>query len=184
MVELETINLLVQVVGVSATAIAAVLGVSSYINSNKRAQETRNRELETRQAQMFMNIYNQAATSEFQAAWLRIISTTFTSYEEFNKSSWFDEQYRDAINNVSFYFEGVGVLVKEGILGVRWVALMQIGGMLRMFWEKVKPWVEDGRKLWVLPDGRVEAYPRWLSETEYLYGELMKYVGENPELRT
>jgi hypothetical protein len=65
MVELETINMLVQIVGVSAAAIATVIGVRSYMISNKRAeeakrkeQETRDRELETRQAQLFMQAFN------------------------------------------------------------------------------------------------------------------------------
>jgi hypothetical protein len=50
LVELETINMLVQIVGVSAAAIATVVGVRSYIVSNKRTEEARRRELETRQA--------------------------------------------------------------------------------------------------------------------------------------
>ncbi len=58
MVELKTINLLVQIVRVSAAEIATVIGVGSYINSNKRAQQTRDRELETRQAQLFMQLYD------------------------------------------------------------------------------------------------------------------------------
>ena len=41
MVDLETINLLVQIVGVSAAAIATVVGVRSYIVSNKRAEEAK-----------------------------------------------------------------------------------------------------------------------------------------------
>jgi glutamate/tyrosine decarboxylase-like PLP-dependent enzyme len=51
MVDLETINLLVQIVGVSAAAIATVVGVRSYIVSNRRAKEARAMELETRRAQ-------------------------------------------------------------------------------------------------------------------------------------
>ena len=58
MVELETINILVQIVGVSAAAIATVVGVRSYIVSNKRAEEARRRELETRQAWLFMQVYS------------------------------------------------------------------------------------------------------------------------------
>ncbi len=48
MVDLETINLLVQIVGVSLAAIATVVGVRSYLVSNKRAHETKDSELETR----------------------------------------------------------------------------------------------------------------------------------------
>ena len=27
-------------------------------------------------------------------------------------------------------------------------------------------------------------FPRWMSETEYLYGELMRYLEKHPELKT
>jgi hypothetical protein len=78
LVELETINLLVQIVGVSSAAIATVLGVSSYINSSKRAeeakkreQETRDRELETRQAQLLMQIFDRVSNKDFTRDWGR-----------------------------------------------------------------------------------------------------------------
>jgi hypothetical protein len=44
-----------------------------------------------------------------------------------------------------------------------------------MFWEKMKPIKEKGR--------RAMGFPRWMSETEYLYGELIKYLEKHPELR-
>jgi hypothetical protein len=57
MVELAEIGLILQTISVMSAAKAAVIGVRSYINSNKRAeeakkkeQETRDRELETRKA--------------------------------------------------------------------------------------------------------------------------------------
>jgi hypothetical protein len=61
-----------QMVGVAGTLIAAFIGVRTYINTNKRTeeakhkeQETRDHDLQTKQAQMFMNIYNQVTTKEF-----------------------------------------------------------------------------------------------------------------------
>ncbi|MCX6654018.1 MAG: hypothetical protein NTY03_02730, partial [Candidatus Bathyarchaeota archaeon] len=74
MVELETINLLVQIVGVSAAAIATVVGVRSYIVSNRRAEEARKRELETRQAQLFMSIYTKSTEYEFRKRQIWLLS--------------------------------------------------------------------------------------------------------------
>jgi len=48
MVELAEIGLILQTIGVLSAATAAVIGVRSYINSNKRTEEARGRELETR----------------------------------------------------------------------------------------------------------------------------------------
>jgi hypothetical protein len=72
MVELAEIGLILQTISVMSAATAAVIGVRSYINSNKRADEARKKEqetqelalkaqqhnLETRQAQLFMNLFD------------------------------------------------------------------------------------------------------------------------------
>ncbi|MCX6655124.1 MAG: hypothetical protein NTY03_08390 [Candidatus Bathyarchaeota archaeon] len=91
MVELETINLLVQIVSVSATAIAAIIGVSSYINSNKRAQETRNRDLDTRQAQLFMGFYDKFSSADASENILQIQESKVDSLEDFMKI-WTDRE--------------------------------------------------------------------------------------------
>ena len=49
-------------------------------------------------------------------------------------------------------------------------------GMTRSFWEKLKP-IRDEIRVKV-------GYVRWMSETEYLYDELFKYIGGHPELAT
>jgi len=73
------------------------------------------------------------------------------------------------------YWEGLGVLVKEGFLPIRLVALLLTGGT-RSFWEKLKP-IKD--------EARVDmGYVRWMSETEYLYDELLRYLDKHPELST
>jgi hypothetical protein len=48
--------------------------------------------------------------------------------------------------------------------------------MTRAFWEKLKP-IKD--------EARVDlGFVRWMSETEYLYDELLRYLEEHPELST
>ena len=69
----------------------------------------------------------------------------------------------------------VGVLVKEGMLDIRLIALNWAGAS-RMVWEKLEP---------ILPQLRKQFnYPRMWSETEYLFRELIKYMEEHPELAT
>jgi hypothetical protein len=171
MVDLATIGLALQTVSVMSVATAAVIGVRSYINSNKRAeeakkkeQETRDRELETRQAQMFMNIYQQTTTKDFTTAYNTYISSQWKNYSEY----WELVQKKEFTNPFTIlcmYWEGLGVLVKEGYLPIRLVALL-LTGMTRSFWEKLMP-IKD--------EIRVEAgYVRWMSETEYLYDELLR----------
>ncbi len=71
------------------------------------------------------------------------------------------------------FFEGVGVLIREGLLDVRLVALLMTG-QAKMFWERNQSFIEEMRRDWNAP--------RIWSEWEYLYNELMKYNEEHPEL--
>lgn len=189
MVDLQTISLIVQMVGVSATATAAVVGVSSYINSNRRAEEAKRKEqdtremelktqqqnLETRQAQMFMNIYQQVSSPEFLKAWQRIASEPWRTYAEWERLYRDDMSFREAEDITQFFYEGLGTLVREGLLPIRMVALLMCGAT-RYHWERHVSMVEEGR--------RATGHRRWFSEEEYLYGELLKYLGEHPELDT
>lgn len=181
MVDFQIIGLVLQTVSVMSVATAAIIGVRSYLNSNKRAeeakikeQETRERELQTRQAQMFINIYNQLTTKEFSAAMNIYSSTQWKNYNEY-REVFQKKEYREAFTILGLYWEGIGVLVKEGYLDIRLIALL-ICGLTRNFWEKLKPIKDEARA--------DMNFIRWMSETEYLYNELLKYLDEHPELST
>ena len=64
---------------------------------------------------------------------------------------------RRRFSTVGTYYEGVGVLVKEGLLNIRWVALL-MAGMTRRMWEKFEPLVEGYRSR--------TGQPRMASESE------------------
>ena len=183
--------------------IGILVGVFYYImtiRTNQRNQEIslRNQELtlqsqeltrkaqeqavETRQAQLFMNIYNQSfANREFLNAYNKVMATSWETYEDYIKLANFqdpdrsDREFLEALSHVTSFYEGLGVFVKEGLVGIRLVALTMTF-MTRSLWEKLAPVIYNGRKR--------NNYPRMLSEFEYLYDELMKYLEEHPELRT
>jgi len=74
------------------------------------------------------------------------------------------------------FYEGLGVIVKEGYMSIRLVALMW-AGMTRMFWENIFEDTVDGLRVHY-------GLPRMFSETEYVCRELIKYINEHPELKT
>jgi len=97
------------------------------------------------------------------------------TYDELLKISE-NEDIRIALTRLGLFYEGVGVLVKEGYVSIRLVALLMTG-MTRSWWERLyKSWIEEGREKY--------NFKRWMSECEYLYDELMKYIDEHPELKT
>ena len=172
-----------QMVLSTVQTVSLVVGVIYYITIMRNSQKTREltlesqeQALETRQAQMFMQIYVESHNDpSFIEAIQRIFELEIHTYEELQKVRE-NEKDKQATARVAWFFEGVGVLVKEGYVDIRLVALLMTG-MIRGWWERIyKSWIEEGREKINMK--------RWMSEAEYLYDELMKYIDEHPELKT
>jgi hypothetical protein len=149
------------------------------LEQSAKAQElslrTQQQNLETRQAQMFLNIYNQTRSNDYITSFNKImIEYKWTSFKDWMDLYTNDPEFRRVSDVVGWFYEGLGVLVREGILDIRWIALL-ICGPTRWYWEKYMPIVEEGRST-------LAGNKRWWSESEYLYTELMKYLKEHPEL--
>ena len=185
MVEL-TLPILLQILQTSGIFV----GIIYYITIMRNAQRTREltlesqelarkaqeHALETRQAQMFMQIYNESHNDpSFIDAMTIINELEIHSYEEFQEARE-DEKVKKALSRVGMFYEGLGVLVKEGYVSIRLVALL-VTGLTRNWWESIyKSWIEEGREKM--------NFRRWMSEAEYLYDELMEYIEVHPELKT
>ncbi len=167
--------LIVQTLGVVGTLIAATIAVRSYVNSNKRTQETRERELETRQAQLFMQIYGKWNEEGFSSHWFDLRGTMWTDYGKFKECILENPSKMNSLSVLVRFFEGLGVLVKENLLDIRLIALTMAGDT-RSFWEQYRPIVGEWRRDW--------KHPRLMSETEYLYDELIRYMEIHSELKT
>ena len=170
--------------------LAIIVGIAYYITISKKQQKTRenileSRELarkaqeqtlETRKTQIFMEIYNETYINDsFINAYVRLADISILSYEEYLELME-DEEIKKASTKIAMFFEGVGVLVREGHVNIRLFALLMTG-MTRSWWERnYKPCLEEGRIK--------RNFPRWMSESEYLYNEMMKFHKEHPELAT
>ena len=129
--------------------------------------------LETRQAQLFMQLMDKY-TSKEGIENLRVLGrATWSSYEEWLELRR-DDEYYDAYNWLSNIYAGVGALLREGLLNVRMVALVAARGII-WDWEKYKDVIYERRKR-----GNNRLYR---SEWEYLYNTIMKYLEEHPELK-
>jgi hypothetical protein len=71
-------------------------------------------------------------------------------------------------------FEYLGVLVKEGLVSIRLIALL-VSYPPIIYWKKFEPIIQDYRTQVGLK--------RIYTEVEYLYNELVKYLDEHPELK-
>ena len=185
MVDLQTISLIVQMVGVSATATAAVVGVSSYINSNKRAEESKKKEqltqelalktqqqnLETRQAQLLIGIYQALVSPEMMEANLKLQDIYMENVQDWYKLGKNKEKYK-AWTLWAAYYQGIGTLVKEKLIDVSLPAQMW-GGNVIWFYERYAAMMRDCREKL--------NWPGWGLETEFLYNSILEYGRGHPE---
>jgi len=131
--------------------------------------------LETRQAQLFMQMYGRWSEETFHDAATDIRSTSWVDFHDFKSMILEDPKKYKSLGTMIRFYEGIGVLVKEGLIDMRFVSLLMAGD-IRQFWEEIGPIIGPWRKEW--------NYPRLVSETEYLSNSLIKYMDEHPELKT
>jgi hypothetical protein len=120
-----------------------------------------------------MQIYDKWSSPDFMGALRLIMEAEIETLEdmiELGKK----REYQRAFARIVGFYEGVGDLVKEGLIDIRLVALLMTGSTVG-FWRKIERFVPEMRK---------GAYPRAYIETEHLYNALMEYIEAHPEIET
>jgi hypothetical protein len=171
MVDLAEIQAAYYMVAATGVLVAAVY----YIMNIKTTQKNMKTNLETRQAQLFMEIYRSSYSTDMMTHATNFWMEGWDGFEDWRDKIWLDKGKRASWGAWNNYYEGIGVLVKEGLVDIRLVAEL-IAGITRKFWEMHAPIISEIREY--------TDQPRMLSETEYLYNRLMKYMVEHPELKT
>lgn len=155
--------------------VSIMVGIAYYLMILQNQQKSQQSTLETRQAQLFMQLYNKVVSQEGIDNLGLLVRAEWSSYEEWVEKYQNDEEYAKAFVFYLMQMEGVGVLIKEKLVSIRLVAMF-FAGITRQIWEKYKDIILEERKHM--------NYPRYASEWEYTYNELMKYMKEHPELAT
>ena len=177
-VELQWIAYIAQIIGVAGVLTAAFIGLRRYINSTKRAeetkkkeQETRDRELETRQAQLLMEVYKALVSPEMMEANLKLQDIEMENVHDWNRLCKNKEKYK-AFTLWATYYQGLGTLVKERLIDVSLPAKLW-GVNLLWFYEKYGSMMRDCREKL--------NWPGWGKEIEYLYDSIIEYGTKHPE---
>ncbi len=178
LVELQYIAYITQIIGVAGILIAAFIAVRSYINTNKRAeeskkkeQETRDRELETRQAQLLMGVYQALVSPEMMEANLKLQDIEMEDVQDWNRLCKNKDRYKVWMLWASYY-QGLGTLAEEKLIDVSLLAQL-LGGNILWFWEQYGSMMVDCR-------GKL-SWPGWGKEIEYLYNGIYEYGVNHPE---
>jgi hypothetical protein len=175
MVELATLQAVSYIIGSIGVFVAAVYYVLN-IQNNRRNQElmlkAQQQTLETRQAQMFMSIYQTDYSNDFLECLYKVMEMEIKDVDDWKKMRRDKEMYK-AWTMVASYLEGIGVLVRENLVDIRLVSEMS-SGFIQWFWERFGPGILQCRE--------ELNFPRFLIEAEYLAERVRDFGSEHPEL--
>src|SRR4030042_433534 len=159
MVDLTLLQSISYMAGALGVGIAAIFYVLNLRISRRNMKHT----LETRQAQLFMQVYNKWQEKEFNLSKQLVLQeyrgVGVGGYEAVLK----DKEKAANFRVVSTALEGLGVLVQGSLVDVGIVDDMMSGDVIG-FWEKYGGAVKEFRV-------RI-GYPQALEWTEYLYNEV------------
>ncbi len=168
MSELQTISV---TIGILTACISVVIGVVNQILSRRRTEAMAQLTLETRQAQLFMQIYNRwtsrDVTKSYGAIRYKYSKEEYAALETRLLNPPNSEVDLDVYANyqmLATFFEGLGILVKRGLVDISLVEDL-FSRRIIWYWEyHVEPLAEKYRQ--VLQD------PTLYDELEYLYHEM------------
>jgi hypothetical protein len=118
--------------------------------------------LETRQAQLFMNIFNNWNTPDFWRNYWTVLDREWTNYDDYQSKygRHIDLEGNAKAATLFAFYEGLGVLVKRGFIDPHFVDDL-LGGTIINYWEKMGEFYREMRV-------RVD-YPQIAIQIEYLY---------------
>ena len=167
MIELSTIRDLVAIFGVIA-------GFTYYVLTVQNTRKNQQQQLETRQAQLFMSIYQNWASKDNLKDLEKWIAMEWTDYDDFftRYSPQTTPDEHASWDKMIYYFEGLGLLVKQELVNPISVSEL-LGAAIIFLWEKYSPLLIEMRERVQMPD-------QW-SNFEYLYNKMNKLRPERPE---
>jgi hypothetical protein len=168
-----TVDTILQVIPAISVSIAAIY----YALTLRKAEKDRQTTIDTRQAQLFMQIREKWDIDMIRRRF-EIMSWEWDDYHDFiekygpdtNPDAW------SKLISMGQFFEGIGVLVKRGFIDPALVDDL-LSGPIIQFWEKTEPFFVEMREVMKWPQAG-----EWL---EYLYNQIKPIVvQQHPELKT
>jgi len=157
----------IQTATIVVTGIGVLIAAVNQIYISRQTNEQRERELETRQAELFTNIYNRWNSREFIKAYGSVrYAYKWRDFDEFVEKYMPEknvEEYADFMT-LGTFFEGLGVLVKKGLIDIGLVQDLVSERIIWYYKNVVGPMIDGIRKLTNDPT-------QW-DHVEYLYHEM------------
>ena len=151
--------------------VGLLVGIAYYLIIIGNSQRTQQLQLETRHAQLFMQIYTTIYDERFMKKLIEVNAWQWEDNEDYRRKYGDIEQRTKLMSTIGFY-EGLGVLVKRGLIDPVFVADL-FGGWVLRFWRKFESNIKERRER----TGNKIAQ----ENIEYLFNELQKIYEQHPD---
>ena len=155
------------------TGLGLTASIVYYANVLSNANKTQQMQLDTRQAQLFMPLFETYRNPDFRKLMIEIQNQSWDTVEEFIEK-YGREANPDAFANrtaLASYFDGIGVLLKKDLVDIGMVNDL-IGNSIISIWERLGEVFINTRK-------RVKNLYIY-NDFEYLYNQIIKHRQEYP----
>ena len=166
----------IQTVLTYLTLISVPVGVFYHIMTLNNTRKNQQMQLETRQTQLFMNVYNTWISKQKEF-------NTVIHLWHYNDLDDFESKYGEVADleahavwdQTTMWLEGVGVLLRQGLVSMDLIFSMQsFAATVLFFWIKYEPWLVEYRER--------RNVPEMLHDLEYFCVELKRrYLKEYPD---
>ena len=126
----------------------------------------------TRQAQLFMNLYDTYHSPEFRLRWHDLLHREWTDKEDWFRKYGQNSEDLAAYTSMLSFFNGIGVLLKRDLISLEMVDdLLSVN--IRGFWKMFESTVYWARE--------TIDEPKMYADFEYLYNEVMTINEKAPD---
>jgi len=166
-----------QTLSIVFTGLSISIAAFYYISTLRNTRKNQQLQLETRQTQLFMQIYQQLSSEESMATWAELLNDEFDDYDEYMRKydSTVNPRHFGKRGHIWYTYNSIGYLLEDGLIPID-LAYKLVGTLAILQWQKWGDMILEIRER--------QSYPTYFEGFSYLVNELTKYHNEHPELRT
>jgi len=151
------------------TGLGLTASITYYAMVLRNQNKTQLMQIETRRANILMNLHSEWGKNEYQKASWTVMGLTFKDYDDFVNKYGLTTEYSEVnqeIFKVGWFFNGLGSLLHKGFASLDLVDEL-FGYMVIWLWEIMRPIIVESRTRYNQPES--------LEWFEYLYNEIQTF---------
>ena len=159
-----------QTISIVFTGLSISIAAFYYINTLRSASKNQELQLETRQAQLFMQLYQRTIDEESNRNWNDHMRLQWDDYDDYERKYGAKSDRSISLHTIWQQFNGVGLLLKQGLINKETAYGLTGGWRAVLIWLKWKDIIVEMRERYFNPD--------YMDGLEFLGEEMMNYREE------